>query len=377
METPYDNKKGCFGCGACAAACPAGAVSMEPDAEGFLYPCVAAARCAGCGRCAAVCPAKAQPPHREGRFFAVRCKEEQVLRRSTSGGAFTLLAREVTAQGGLVCGAVFDESFCVRHILSRDLAPMRKSKYVQSDLSGCYAAIREALDRGNSVLFTGTPCQCHALQQFFPERPERLLLASLVCRGVHSPGLWRDYAAWLGRGGPLQAYDFRDKRRGNDGHAVAYTVNGTETVVSMAEDRLSRLYNLCLTYRPSCYACPYSRADNDFDFTLGDFWGVERSCPQFADGRGTSLVIARGQRAETFLLKMERHAWVIPCDPDAAMQPALTAPAKEPFLRKFLFRDYARKNEDGCCDIPAILKKYGGGGSGREATGNTGSNNAN
>ena len=361
METLYDNKKSCFGCGACAAVCPAGAISMEPDAEGFLYPCVAAANCTECGRCTSVCPARARLPRREGSFFTVRCKEEQVLLRSTSGGAFTLLAQEVTAQDGLVCGAVFDESFSVRHVLSRDVAPMRKSKYVQSDLSGCYAAIREALDRGSIVLFTGTPCQCHAIRQSFPEHPERLLLASLVCRGVHSPGLWREYTAWLGRGGPLQAYDFRDKRRGNDGHAVAYTVNGTESVVSMAEDRFSRLYNLCLTYRPSCYVCPYARADNDFDFTLGDFWGVERSCPQFADGRGTSLVIARGQRAATFLAKTERHAWVIPCDPDAAMQPALAAPAKEPFLRKFLFRDYARKNDEGCCDIPAILKKYGGG----------------
>ena len=361
MESLYDNKKNCFGCGACAAACPTGAISMEPDEEGFLYPRVTAARCTECGRCAAVCPAKAQLSRGEGRFFAVRCKEEQVLRHSTSGGAFTLLAQEIMEQDGLVCGAVFNEDFSVRHILSRDIAPMRKSKYVQSDLSGCYAAIREALEQGRTVLFTGTPCQCNALRQFFPERPERLLFASLVCRGVQSPGLWRDYTAWLGRGGPLLAYDFRDKRHGNDGHAVAYTVDGTETVVSMAEDRLSRLYNLCLTYRPSCYACPYARADNDFDFTLGDLWGVERACPQFADGRGTSLVIARGQRAEALLSKIERHAWVVPCDPDAAMQPALTAPAKEPILRKFLFRDYARKNADGCCDIPGILQKYGGG----------------
>lgn len=334
---------------------------MRSDSEGFVYPQVDAEHCTECGRCAAVCPAKAQLPRREGRFFAVRCKEEQVLRRSASGGAFTLLAQEVIERDGLVCGAIFDESFSVRHILSRDITPMRKSKYVQSDLSGCYAAIRAALDRGRMVLFTGTPCQCHALRLFFPEYPGRLLLASLICRGVQSPGLWRDYTVWLSRSGPLQAYDFRDKRLGNDGHAVAYTVDGTETLVSVMEDRLSRLYNLCLTCRPSCYACPYSRADNDFDFTLGDFWGVERSCPRFADGRGTSLVIARGPCAEALVSRLERHAWVVPCEPDSAMQPALTAPAREPLLRKFLFRDYARKNEEGCCDISLILKKYGAG----------------
>lgn len=361
METLFDNQKNCFGCGACAAACPAKAISMEPDQEGFLYPHIVADLCIECGRCTAVCPAKVRMPRREGSFFAVRCKEEQVLQRSTSGGAFTLLAQEVIAQDGIVCGAVFDESFSVRHVLSQDITPMRKSKYVQSDLSGCYTAIQEALDQGCMVLFTGTPCQCHAMRQYFPESHERLLLASLICRGVQSPGLWHDYTIWLRRGGSLQAYDFRDKRCGNDGHAVSYTVNGRETVVSMAEDRFSRIYNLCLTCRPSCYTCPYTRADNDFDFTLGDFWGVERSCPRFADGRGTSLVIAHGQRGESFVSQLERYAWVVPCEPDLCMQPALAAPAREPFLRKFLFRDYAKKNEEGCCDIPFILKKYGAG----------------
>jgi hypothetical protein len=38
----------------------------------------------------------------------------------------------------------------------------------------------------------------------------------------------------------------------------------------------------------------------------------------------------------------------------------VSAPAKESILRKLLFRDYARKDADGCCDIPLILKKYGG-----------------
>lgn len=361
METMFYDKKNCFGCAACAAACPAGAISMKPDSEGFLYPGVDTARCIECGRCAEVCPAKARLPRREGRFFAVRCKDEQVLLRSASGGAFTLLAQEVTAQDGLVCGAVFDENFSVRHILSRNIAPMRKSKYVQSNLSGCYTAIQEALEQGRTVLFTGAPCQCHAIRQFFPKHPDRLLLASLICRGVQSPGLWRDYTAWISRGGSLQAYDFRDKRRGNDGHTVAYTVDGVETAVSMAEDRLSRLYNLCLTYRPSCYACPYSRADNDFDFTIGDFWGVERACPQFADGRGTSLVIAHGVRAEELVSRLSQHAWLVPCEPDCAMQPALAAPAREPFLRKFLFRDFARKNEEGRCDMALIIKKYGAG----------------
>lgn len=358
MEKLCDNKKNCFGCGACAAICPNKAISMEQDLEGFLYPCINAPNCSDCGFCDVVCPAKAKLERQKGTFYAIRCHDEQLLQHSTSGGAFSLLAEEVVEQNGMVCGAVFDKDFSVRHILSQNIAPMRKSKYVQSDISDCYAAIEEALRNDKQVLFTGTPCQCHAIKRFFPEACEKLLLASLICRGVESPGLWRDYIAWLSRGGQLKAYDFRDNRCGDDGHTVAYTIDDTETVVPMGEDKLSQMYNRRLTYRPSCYTCPYSCADNDFDFTLGDFWGIEKVYPKFADGQGTSLVIARGVRAEALIERVKRKAQVIPCDPCSAMQPALMEPAREPFLRRFLFRDYAKKMTVGNCGIPYILKKY-------------------
>ena len=43
-------RKLCTGCGACAAVCPGGALRMEEDREGFLYPALEAA-CTDCGLC--------------------------------------------------------------------------------------------------------------------------------------------------------------------------------------------------------------------------------------------------------------------------------------------------------------------------------------
>lgn len=362
MTTLYIDKKDCFGCGACAAVCQSGAVEMKEDSEGFLYPVIDEEFCIDCGRCEEVCPAKAKLPHIEGKFYAVRCKDEKVLRQSTSGGAFTLLAQRVLEKGGLVCGAAFDEDFTVRHILSENIAPMRKSKYVQSELSDSYAAIEDALNRGRIVLFSGTPCQCHAMRQFFPEFSSRLILISLVCRGVQSPGLWQEYKDWISADGSLTAYDFRDKRNRDDGHTVSYAVDGDETAVPMTVDRLSRLYNLSLTYRPSCYCCPYTSPDNDFDLTIGDFWGVEKCLPQFADGKGTSLVIAHGLRGESLVSQIAENAEVVPCEKEFAMQPALHHPAKAPMLRKFLFLDFACMKDEDANSMPLILKKYGAGG---------------
>lgn len=358
----FKNKNECFGCGACSAACKTGAITMRRDEEGFPYPVIDQERCVDCKTCGGVCPAQQKLSHVTGsRFYAVRCNDEKLLQKSTSGGAFSMIAQEVTGSGGLVCGACFDETFSVKHVLSGEIERMRKSKYVQSDVSDCFSKIRDGLEAGKRVFFTGTPCQCHALKCFLGERKNGLIIGALICRGVQSPGLWADYVGWLSQNGRLEHYDFRAKRRLDDAHMVSYMIGGKETVIPWDKDVLSKIYTKCLTYRPSCYACPYCNTDNDFDFTLGDFWGIEKIHPELADGKGTSLVISRGVQAEDLMKVIASKATVLPCEKADAMQISLAGPAKQGMLRKFLFQDFAKKDSDGQCDIPLILKKYGAG----------------
>lgn len=54
----YLTKSDCSGCTACYATCPANAISMEPDEEGFLYPVINARNCTRCYSCLEVCPLK-------------------------------------------------------------------------------------------------------------------------------------------------------------------------------------------------------------------------------------------------------------------------------------------------------------------------------
>lgn len=353
------DKRSCFGCGACAAACAVGAITMKADPEGFLYPAVDAQLCVECGRCREVCVGLAPAQGLEGRAYALRCKDGQLLKKSSSGGAFSLLAQQVLAGGGLVCGAVFDEEFRVCHVLSEDIAPMRKSKYIQSDITAMFGAVEDALSSGRQVLFTGTPCQCDAMHRYFGRR-EGLVLAALICRGVQSPELWREYTASLSQQGKLEAYCFRDKRLDNDGHTVSCTVSGQERAVSMGNDPFNRLYMKCLTFRPSCYSCPYTRWELPFDLTIGDFWGIEKWKPELADGKGTSLVIVRTAAGQALMEGLGDHAQLWEAQKADALQPALQEPAKETLLRKLLFRDLARKDENGRSDMALILKKYGG-----------------
>ncbi len=360
MISLFEKKSDCCGCHACRSVCPEQAISMVPDEEGFLYPSICVDMCTECGLCQETCPINKPLRGTVGQSYAVRCKDMELLKNSSSGGAFSLIADKILENGGLVCGAVFDDTFHVQHVLSDDIAPMRKSKYVQSDLKNVFSEIADALHDQKQVLFTGTPCQCDGLLHYLGEKPDNLILAALICRGVQSPALWETYVQYLSQNGPLKAYCFRDKRVKNDGHTVSFTANGQEAAVSMNRDPFSRLYIKCLTLRPSCYHCIYTRWDLPFDFTIGDFWGVENCIPSLADGLGTSLVIVRTPQGENLLEDIRALAFVQPCKPEEAQQPALTEPAKETILRKLLYRDLAagKQNKDG--NIPLILKKYGG-----------------
>ena len=49
------NQNKCIGCGACAGACPVGAISMNANGKAVIDP----KKCISCGTCYAVCPVEA------------------------------------------------------------------------------------------------------------------------------------------------------------------------------------------------------------------------------------------------------------------------------------------------------------------------------
>lgn len=298
------DKHNCVGCGNCVLACPAKCVLWETDSEGFKYPVVNLGACLDCGACEKVCPMMSGSAYSsetiENKAYAAINKNEKLRMWSSSGGVFSALAMPVLADGGVVYGVAMDEFNVVRHIRVKSISELdaiRGSKYVQSELGNSFFHIREDLEKGIRVLFSGTPCQVKALYSFMGGRPEGLLTVEVICHGVSSPSLFKTYLEECG----VSRFHFRTKVRGWENYDVELLKkNGRIKREKASENLFMRGYIQNWMLRPSCYKCPAKGLMSGADLTIGDFWGVRKILPYFFDDTGVSLTIVHTSDGAVF-----------------------------------------------------------------------------
>jgi len=216
------NKQECCGCKACGNICPTHAIDFNKDSEGFWYPEINSNLCSKCNLCRKVCPnnqMKKGEIKDHGQCFAIYSKETDVLKKSTSGGMFTLVSDIILNKKGSIFGCKWNDSIQAIHgraetRYERDF--FCGSKYVQSDINTCYIEIRKLLNSGKYVLFTGTPCQVSALILFLGKDYDKLITIDIVCHGVPSPGVFQDYISLLEKKNNKKIidYKFREKSIG-------------------------------------------------------------------------------------------------------------------------------------------------------------------
>ena len=311
------DKVECCGCSACASSCPVDAIAMQQDAEGFLYPMVDMKRCVECGRCEKVCPirqVKTEIPRYQQAWLAQSLdKGEQMA--STSGGIGAVLARVIVERGGVVFGARFDENLDVCHAAAETVEEskaFRGSKYVQSDVMGCYRQVRALLREGREVLFTGTPCQVEGLSSFLDEQYDTLYCCDVVCHAVPSPLIWHKYLEFISKhlSSVVDGVFFRDKRLYGYKYSQMFLTSSQGNVIyhnGVESDPMLRAFFSNICDRPSCYDCHFKKRYRESDLTIWDCFDVGLREKAFDDDRGTTNILVQSEKGARLLEMAKKY----------------------------------------------------------------------
>lgn len=312
------NKKNCTGCSACYSACPVHCISMKRDKEGFLYP-EASDACIHCGLCEKVCPSflpKPENSHVQKALGAV-AKDNDIWRRSASGGAFSEICRAWADGNTLIVGAAWD-GLKVHHVGVTGFectAPLCKSKYVSSAIEDTFIEIKGALKQGRKVIFCGCPCQVAGLKAYLREDYEALLSIDLICHGQGSPSVFEACIRNMSKhfGDEIKEYMFRAKRKWYEEDYISY-IKTSKSGYYLKKDPYIQLFLSQNALRPSCGEnCKYRDSRRPSDITIADLKGLATLFPDLKyTKKNWSTIVCNTQKGEDCVTRLSNSMEIRP-----------------------------------------------------------------
>ena len=345
-------EKLCCGCSACEQVCPKQAISMKENKNGFSYPVIDDSLCVDCGLCVKKCQyltdSNIIETRKEPKVYAVISENTEALKRSSSGGAAYVLGETVIENNGVVFGAVYSDEMEIVHRKiekKEDLKYVQGSKYAQSKIKDSYKQAEECLKKGQKVLFTGTPCQIGGLYNFLGKDYEELYTMDIICYGVSSPGIFKEYIKWKENKtkGKIKSINFRSKidRWGISVTEIEYR-DRKKLVKYSDDDEWYKTFLSHIATREACHSCLYTNLQRKSDITVGDFWGIEKYKPDLNCEKGLSKVMINTEKGEKIFKQCKDGVWNEEMVLESAIRPNLQHPPKKNEKRDRFFEDYEK-----------------------------------
>ena len=330
-DSVKEEKSRCCGCGACVDICKHDAIAMVADDKGIIYPRINRDKCVDCGLCNRVCSfgSVIKTGFTKEAYIAAS-KDLKLIEHSASGGIFATVAKHVLDSNGIVYGAslwIEDGKVRCEHIgveRTEDLYKIQGSKYVQSYTQGIFPMVKNELNTGRLVLFSGTSCQVAALKGFLRKDYDNLFTVDLICHGVPGIEMLQDYIDSLSLKDRLVGVRFRKRTKRGLPYTLTLTLtdrhNNTYTkAVSLRKSAYYRLFMSNSGYRPSCYDCPYATIEKPGDITLGDFYlnecaNREAINPELKKAEMLSSMIVQSQKGKGVIYAIRQHLDLHPMD---------------------------------------------------------------
>lgn len=316
----------CTGCGLCKEVCPVSAISMERDRFGFVVPVVDENKCIRCGLCSKKCIAEGyERDNKADRVLTASLKDTNELKEVSSGGAFWAIAKSFIKEGGVVYGAVAKDIYTVKHMRAETIGEaehMRRSKYLQSDITECYKQAKDDLEKGKRVLFSGTPCQIAALYSYVGENDD-LFTCEIVCHGVPSALVYEKYIKELEEKSNSKIVNivFRNKDYGwGKNHYEITFDNGERILEPSVENAFHSSYLAGMISRQSCSDCRFVNLPRTADIVLADYWQYKGELLEKSEGFGVSLLVCTTDKGNLLVEKAEEYLYLEDSTLDEALR---------------------------------------------------------
>ncbi len=311
VNTALDSKL-CTGCSACIMACPVNAIKLEEDELGNYRAIVNTEICIDCGRCKKVCGGLKLPRNLNSSnpiAYAFIAQDSNTVMESSSGGAFSVFAKQILAKNGIVIGAAWKDDLSVEHISVEsvdELQKLRKSKYFQSYMGNILKKIEDTIMEGRNVLFCGTPCQVVGVKKYLGKDYDNLLLIDLLCANCPGKNFFQQYVKESYSIQDINQFEFRYKSSSdviwNAKKVKILDKNGNGLIKSIEDDAYLQVYHTCSWILSSqCLKCKYQGNTRYGDLTIGDCWGIEKFDKTIPVSQGVSVILVNNAKGENFI----------------------------------------------------------------------------
>lgn len=222
-------------------------------------------------------------------------------------------------RGGVVFGACYDESLKVIHkpiTSANELESLRRSKYVESFIGDSFKQAKAYLQAGRLVLFSGVQCQIQGLHSFLRKSYANLLTIEVICNSVPSAKVWEIYKHSLleEEGEKLLDVNFRGKDYGWGKGAFAIKTKTKTKTKTKPAGKVVYMQGFLRHFitRPSCENCYAKGFKSGADITLGDYWGVDYTHPEFYDTTGVTCALIHSKQGVEFINAIAESMEIVP-----------------------------------------------------------------
>lgn len=314
--------KPCTSCQMCFAVCNVHAIKIVLDKEGFYVPRIDEKLCVGCGRCVDVC-AKFEKDillatsitEEETPLYSASVKDEDVVRKTTSGGIADALAKTLIIEGYKVIGVAYNnKENRAEHVVAETVEEtdvFRGSKYIQSYSAETFRQLVKSSKDEKFAIF-GLPCQIYAIQKYLKSKKQEntWLLIDLYCHGCPSMLVWNKVSDGIKKRLKTKQFDtvkWRSKYRGWGRFYLE--IKSQEGKIYRSRPNDNAFFDFFFSnqlLKESCAECKFRSTLAYTDIRLGDFWGPEYK----SDTRGVSAVSVASDKGASVMDSVREQIYI-------------------------------------------------------------------